>query len=123
MARVDAIHRRVAMAAEKNQAPAATELQSGPFTLNIKSRTITKNGQQLDLTQVEYQMLEYFFHNPNTALGRQDILNQVWGESYFGDDKIVDVNVRRLRMKLEDEPSHPKYLATVWGYGYKWVQA
>lgn len=123
VARVDAIHRRVAMAAEKNQAPAAAELQSGPFTLNIKSRTITKNGQQLDLTQVEYQMLEYFFHNPNTALGRQDILNQVWGESYFGDDKIVDVNVRRLRMKLEDEPSHPKYLATVWGYGYKWVQA
>ena len=77
VARVDAIHRRVAMAAEKKQAPSATELQSGPFTLNIKSRTITKNGQQLDLTQVEYQMLEYFFHNPNTALGRQDILNQV----------------------------------------------
>ena len=66
--------------------------------------------------------MEYFFQYPNTALGRQEILNRVWGEGYFGDVKIVDVNVRRLRMKLEDDPSHPQYLTTVWGFGYKWVQ-
>lgn len=122
VARVDALHRRVTVAAEKAQAPAPSELKSGPFVLNMKSRTVSKNGRVLELTQVEYQILEYFFNNPNTALGRQDILNKVWGEGYFGDIKIVDVNIRRLRMKLEDAPSKPEFLLTVWGFGYKWVQ-
>ena len=122
VARVDAIFRRVAMAAERVQEKPVNELKSGPFVLNLKSRTVSKNGRPLELTQVEYQILEFFFNNPNTALGRQDILNKVWGEGYFGDIKIVDVNVRRLRMKLEDEPSSPQYLLTVWGFGYKWVQ-
>ena len=122
VARVDALHRRVTMAAEKAQPVVITELKSGPFVLNTKSRTVSKNGRSLELTQVEYQILEYFFNNPNTALGRQEILNKVWGEGYFGDIKIVDVNIRRLRIKLEDEPSNPQYLLTVWGYGYKWVQ-
>ena len=118
VARVDALHRRVTVAAEKAQAPAPSELKSGPFVLNMKSRTVSKNGRVLELTQVEYQILEYFFNNPNTALGRQDILNKVWGEGYFGDIKIVDVNIRRL----EDAPSKPEFLLTVWGFGYKWVQ-
>ena len=122
VARVDALHRRVTVAAEKAQAPAPSELKSGPFVLNMKSRTVSKNGRVLELTQVEYQILEYFFNNPNTALGRQDILNKVLGEGYFGDIKIVDVNIRRLRMKLEDAPSKPEFLLTVWGFGYKWVQ-
>lgn len=122
VARVDALHRRVTVAAEKAQTPAPSELKSGPFVLNMKSRTVSKNGRVLELTQVEYQILEYFFNNPNTALGRQDILNKVWGEGYFGDIKIVDVNIRRLRMKLEDAPSKPEFLLTVWGFGYKWVQ-
>ena len=122
VARVDALHRRVTVAAEKAQAPAPSELKSGPFVLNMNSRTVSKNGRVLELTQVEYQILEYFFNNPNTALGRQDILNKVWGEGYFGDIKIVDVNIRRLRMKLEDAPSKPEFLLTVWGFGYKWVQ-
>ena len=122
VARVDALHRRVTVAAEKAQAPAPSELKSGPFVLNMKSRTVSKNGRVLELTQVEYQILQYFFNNPNTALGRQDILNKVWGEGYFGDIKIVDVNIRRLRMKLEDAPSKPEFLLTVWGFGYKWVQ-
>ena len=122
VARVDALHRRVTVAAEKAQAPAPSELKSGPFVLNMKSRTVSKNGRVLELTQVEYQILEYFFNNPNTALGRQDILNKVWGEGYFGDIKIVDVNIRRLRMKLEDAPSKPEFLLTVWVFGYTWVQ-
>lgn len=122
VARVDALHRRVTMAAEKAQATVTSELISGPFILNTKSRSVSKNGKILELTQVEYQILDYFFCNPNTALGRQDILNKVWGEGYFGDIKIVDVNIRRLRMKLEDEPSSPEFLQTVWGFGYKWVQ-
>jgi DNA-binding response OmpR family regulator len=65
--------------------------------------------------------MEFFLNNPNVALERNAILTQVWGENYFGDVKIVDVNIRRLRMKIEDEPSNPKYLTTVWGYGYKWT--
>ncbi|MBR3679579.1 MAG: response regulator transcription factor [Oscillospiraceae bacterium] len=117
-ARVDAIYRRVCMSFMKNEK--TTVLESGPFVLNLKSRTITKNGELIDLTQVEYQILEYFLNNKNTALDRASILTHIWGESYYGDDKIVDVNIRRIRMKIEDEPSNPRYIITIWGYGYKW---
>lgn len=119
IARVDALHRRVNMTAAVVEDP--SEIQSGPFTLNDHSRTLKKNGQNIDLTQVEFQIMEFFLKNPNVALERNAILTQVWGENYFGDVKIVDVNIRRLRMKIEDEPSNPKYLTTVWGYGYKWT--
>ena len=98
----------------------STILESGPFILNLKSRTVTKNGVPIDLTQVEYQIMEYFMNNKNTALDRSSILTHIWGENYYGDDKIVDVNIRRIRMKIEDEPSSPKYILTIWGYGYKW---
>ena len=119
-ARVDAIYRRVCMSLTKTEK--ATVLESGPFVLNLKSRTITKNGELIDLTQVEYQILEYFLNNKNTALDRASILTHIWGESYYGDDKIVDVNIRRIRMKIEDEPSNPRYIITIWGYGYKWSE-
>ncbi len=117
-ARVDAIYRRVCMSFIKDEN--SPIIESGPFVINLKSRTVTKNGFLVDLTQVEYQILEYFMNNKNTALDRTSILNQIWGESYFGDDKIVDVNIRRIRMKIEDEPSNPEYIMTIWGYGYKW---
>ena len=119
IARVDAVCRRVSMSHAKPGA--ASTMVSGSFTLNLKSRTVYKNGQQIDLTQVEYQIMEYFFKNQNTALDRTSILNHIWGESYYGDDKIVDVNIRRIRMKIEDEPSSPKYILTIWGFGYKWA--
>lgn len=117
-ARVDAIYRRVCMSFIKNEKQSVIE--SGPFMLNLKSRTVTKNGIPIELTQVEYQILEFFMNNKNTALDRASILNHIWGESYYGDDKIVDVNIRRIRMKIEEEPSSPKYIITIWGYGYKW---
>ena len=79
-----------------------------------------KNGQPIDLTQVEFQIMELFFQNPGVALVRDKILEGVWGKNYYGDVKIVDVNIRRLRMKVEDEPSNPVHIATVWGYGYRW---
>ena len=101
----------------------ARVIESGPFLLNLKSRTVSKNGKPVDLTQVEYQILEYFMNNKNTALDRSSILSHIWGDSYFGDDKIVDVNIRRIRMKIEDEPSNPQYIITIWGYGYKWNDA
>ena len=116
VARIDAIYRRVNMAAEKQ----TKNIESGPFLLNLKSRALFKNGQPIELTQVEYQIMEMFLKNQNVALDRASILTGIWGENYYGDIKIVDVNIRRLRMKVEDEPSNPKYILTVWGYGYKW---
>lgn len=118
VARVDAMHRRVTMASQQQQ---TFEITSGPFVINQKSRTLTKNGKLIDLTQVEFQIMEYLLKNPNVALERSDILSHVWGENYFGDIKIVDVNIRRLRMKIEEDPSSPQYLTTVWGFGYKWT--
>ena len=120
VARVDAVYRRVSMSSAKQEPE--SELRSGPFLLNIRSRSLTRDGQKIDLTQVEFQLMEHFMRNPNVALDRSSLLTTVWGEGYFGDDKIVDVNVRRLRMKIEPEPSNPKYLTTVWGFGYKWVE-
>jgi len=117
-ARVDAIYRRVCMSFIKDEK--SPIIHSGPFSLNLKSRTVTKNGTLIELTQVEYQIIEYFLNNKNTALDRASILDHIWGDGYFGDDKIVDVNIRRIRMKIEDEPSNPKYITTIWGYGYKW---
>ncbi len=117
-ARVDAIYRRVCMSFSSSSKPMF--LESGPFMLNLKSRTVTKNGEPIELTQVEFQILEYFLNNQNTALDRTSILKHIWGDSYYGDDKIVDVNIRRIRMKIEDEPSTPRYILTIWGYGYKW---
>ncbi|MCX7657138.1 MAG: response regulator transcription factor [Oscillospiraceae bacterium] len=118
VARVDAVYRRVCMSLEKEEK--SPLIVSGPFALNTKSRTLTKNGKLVELTQVEYEIMEYFFNNPNTALDRSSILAHIWGDEYYGDDKIVDVNIRRIRMKIEDEPSDPKYIVTIWGYGYKW---
>lgn len=118
-ARIDAIYRRVSMSYSREE-ETGTTVESGPFTLNLKSRTVSKNGVPIDLTQVEYQILEYFLANQETALDRSSILTHIWGDNYFGDDKIVDVNIRRIRMKIEDEPSHPKYISTIWGFGYKW---
>lgn len=119
-ARVDALYRRVVLAQESKESNFKEELKSGEFVLNLRNRALLKNGKMIDLTQVEFQIMEYFFSNPGVALDRMDILRHVWGESYVGEDKIVDVNIRRLRMKIEDEPSAPKYIVTVWGLGYKW---
>ena len=119
LARVDSLYRRVGMNTE-TVAPMSDEITLGDFVLNTRRHTLTKRGKNVELTQVEFQIIEYFFLNPDTALDRTDILTKVWGTSYFGEEKIVDVNIRRLRMKIEDEPSSPKHLMTVWGMGYKW---
>ena len=85
-------------------------------------RTLMRGGKAVELTQVEYQLMELFIKNKGIALERNRILDDIWGEDYYGDEKIVDVNVRRLRMKIEEEPSKPQHLLTVWGYGYKWQE-
>ena len=120
VARVDAVYRRVALEQMRNENNFREEIRSGEFVLNLRNRSFTKNGRPGELTQVEFQLMEYFFCNPTTALDRGDILKHVWGDAYYGEEKIVDVNIRRLRMKVEDEPSNPKHIITVWGLGYKW---
>ena len=121
IARVEALARRVHRAAAvEGKTTEPDQLVSGPFVLDEKSRVLYKAGRPIDLTQVEFQIMELFFKNPGTALVRDKILKGVWGEGYYGDVKIVDVNIRRLRMKVEDEPSNPQHILTVWGYGYRW---
>jgi DNA-binding response OmpR family regulator len=116
-ARVDALYRRTG-----GEAPAQDtgEIRQPPFLLNTRNRTLEKNGQRIKLTQVEYAVIKLFMDNPGKALSREEILDSVWGRDYFGEVKIVDVNVRRLRIKIEDDPQNPSYITTVWGYGYKW---
>ena len=125
IARLEALTRRIHRGSSGSVPKPAEEpeqLVSGPFVLDEKSRILYKSGTPIDLTQVEFQIMELFFRNPGVALVRERILKGVWGENYFGDVKIVDVNIRRLRMKVEDEPSHPAHILTVWGYGYRWEE-
>ena len=120
LARVDSLYRRVEMQNQKTVVIPSDDITLGDFTLNLRRRTLLKGGVNIELTQVEFQMIEYFFNNPDVALDRTDILTKVWGTNYYGEEKIVDVNMRRLRKKIEDDPSAPKHLITVWGMGYKW---
>ena len=124
LARVEALCRRVTRTKEgdSRENTLLGTLTSGEFVLDENRRVLLKAGQPIELTQVEFQIMELFFRNPGTALVREKILKGVWGENYFGDVKIVDVNIRRLRMKVEDEPSHPTHIMTVWGYGYRWEE-
>ena len=117
LARVEALFRRANQLVAVEAEPVIT---IGEFTLDRRSRTVTKNEKLLDLTQVELQMMELFFENAGAALDREHILKTVWGEAYIGDLKIVDVNICRLRMKIEDEANAPRHIVTVWGYGYRW---
>ena len=114
-ARIDALYRRTG-----GEMLDEGELRQLPFVLNTRRRTLEKNGQRIKLTQVEYSVIKLFMENPGKALAREEILRSVWGKDYQGDLKIVDVNIRRLRVKIEDEPTSPAYITTIWGYGYKW---
>ena len=115
-ARVDALMRRSGGGNEESSG----EIRQEPFLLNTRNRTLEKNGERIKLTQVEYSIMRMFMENPGKALSREEILDLVWGRDYFGELKIVDVNIRRLRLKIEDNPTNPTYITTVWGYGYKW---
>ena len=115
-ARIDALYRRIG-----GDTSASSELiTQGPFVMNTRNHTLEKNGNRIRLTQVEYAILKLFMQNPGRALSREDILAAVWGRDYDGELKIVDVNIRRLRIKIEDDTANPTYITTVWGLGYKW---
>ncbi|MBO7519829.1 MAG: response regulator transcription factor, partial [Clostridia bacterium] len=118
LARVDSLYRRVG--ANARAGVVSNELVSGAFTLDLRRRSLHKGGKYIELTQVEFQIMEYFFTHSESPVSRTELLKKVWGDNYFGEEKIVDVNIRRLRMKIEDNPSDPKHLVTAWGFGYKW---
>lgn len=118
IARVDALYRR--LSAAQPEVSYLERVVSGEFTLDLRTRRLLRGDTPVELTQVEYQIMEFFFQNPGKPLGRGDILRAVWGEDYYGDEKIVDVNVRRLRMKIEPDASTPQHIRTVWGLGYQW---
>ena len=115
LARVEALYRRL-----QRPADAGEKLHSGDLTLDLRAHCLLRDGETVELTHIEFRMLELFFRNPNQLLTRAEILEQVWQNEAYGDDKIVDVNVRRLRMKVEVDASAPHHLLTVWGRGYQW---
>ena len=116
-ARVDALYRRTGGEPVTND---EDEISRPPFLLNLRNRTLEKNGQRIKLTPMEYSIIKLFMSNPGKSISREEILTAVWGKDYLGELKIVDVNIRRLRIKIEDDPQNPTYITTVWGYGYKW---
>ena len=115
-ARIDALFRRLG----GDTAASSELLIQGPFSMNTRNHTLEKNGQRVRLTQVEYAIMKLFMMNPGRAVSREEILAAVWGREYEGELKIVDVNIRRLRLKIEDDATTPTYITTVWGHGYKW---
>ena len=120
VARVNSLCRRMGVGSAKKVEEDG--LSHGGYTLNIRTRCLeTPEGRDIELTQVEFHIMEYLFSNYGQPIDRSKILNKVWGDEYYGEEKIVDVNIRRLRMKIEEEPSEPKHIITVWGRGYKWI--
>jgi two-component system alkaline phosphatase synthesis response regulator PhoP len=98
-------------------------INSKDFRIDQYSKKIFKNDVELDLTPKEFLLMKMFIQNPGKALSRDELLNVVWGYEFIGDTKIVDVNIRRLRSKIEKDSSNPKYIETVWGTGYRWGDA
>lgn len=115
--RIKAILRRIG---EINNTDEIDQLNRGSFIIDLYSQKILKNNQEIDVTPKEYMLMKLFLENPNKAFTRDELLNLVWGYNYFGDPKIIDVNIRRLRAKIEDDPSAPKFIETIWGKGYRW---
>ena len=115
LVRVSALIRRVKKDENKFK---SNEIISDPFILNIDKRKLYKNGIEIELTPTEFSIVKYLMVNTKKSLSRDQILSEVWGSNYLYDFKIVDVNIRRIRNKIEDDPSKPKYIQTVWGYGY-----
>lgn len=92
----------------------------GDLYLDTAANKLLKNNVEVELTPIEYSLLKMFMENPGQALKRDELLDAVWGENYFGDTKTLDVHIRRLREKIEDNPSEPRCIKTVWGSGYRW---
>lgn len=121
IARVEALYRRVEYSNKLLNSSPKDSIVLGEYELDLKKHVIYKRGVEIELTQIEYQILECFFNKPEQSIDRVYLVDSVWGGKYFGEEKVVDVNIRRLRVKLEDDPSNPTHLITVWGQGYRWI--
>lgn len=117
--RVKAILRRIGVSGEESNKD-KNKLMGGPFIIDLYSQKLLKDNKEIDVTPKEYMLMKLFIENPNRAFTRDELLNLIWGYNFFGDPKIIDVNIRRLRSKIEDDSSNPKYIETVWGIGYRW---
>lgn len=117
-ARIQSLLRRIEVHDEK-----ANTITSGPFLLNIIEERLYKSGQLVDLTPTEYMILQYLMNQASKPVSRDEILNMIWGTNYVGETKVVDVNMRRLRQKIECNPSEPEFILTVWGKGYVWKES
>ena len=94
-------------------------LEAGPVRMDVERHVVTVDGSEQRLPLKEFELLEMFLRNPGRVLTRGQLIDRVWGSDYVGDTKTLDVHVKRLRAKLEPDPSEPKYLVTVRGLGYK----
>lgn len=115
--RVKSLSRRME---SNNEDKEDSKLEIGPFKIDKYSRKFYKDNMEMDVTPTEYSIVKLFMENPGKAFKRDEILNLIWGYDFVGDSKIVDVNIRRLRSKVENDPSKPVYIETVWGLGYRW---
>ena len=118
--RVKSLMRRVNLNPTEEKEDNKKSLQDGPFKLDIYSKSFYKNDREIDVTPTEFTILEYFIKNKGKAMTRDEIMKETWGENYSNDTKIVDVNVRRIRAKIEENPAKPEFIETVWGTGYRW---
>ncbi len=121
IARVEALYRRVEYVRGQTVNTEPKKLECGEFTLDFLTRTLRFDGKEIELTHIEFQLLELFFTQPGVCHKRDAILQRIWGDGYHGEEKVVDVNLRRLRKKIEKDPSSPRHLLTEWGKGYKWA--
>ncbi|MGN0359283.1 MAG: response regulator transcription factor [Hominisplanchenecus sp.] len=115
-ARIKAIIRRTAP--KDNTQSRSQVLQAGNLILDCESRRVSVDGKEINLTAKEFDVLELLVQNPQKVYSRENLLNIVWGYEYLGDVRTVDVHIRRLREKIEENPSEPKYVHTKWGVGY-----
>ena len=121
-ARINALLRRLNIVEQPHMSKEeeTKQIVSGKFVILQDERKLLKDGEEIELTPIEFALVKYFMENANKAVHRDEILQNVWGYNYVGDFKIVDVNIRRIRQKIEEDPSNPKYIEKVWGYGYRW---
>ena len=115
-ARIRALLRRAS--GSRRQQKESSLLECRGFTLDMSQRVALREGRVVDLTAKEYELLEVLMKNPRHVFSREKLMDRVWGYTYAGDYRTVDVHIRRLREKLEPDPAQPKYILTKWGVGY-----
>lgn len=118
--RVRSLMRRVDLVQTDSKEKGKDNITDGPFTLDVYAKSFYKGDREIDVTPTEFTILQNFIKNKGKAMTRDEIMVQTWGENYSNDTKIVDVNIRRIRAKIEENPAKPEYIETVWGTGYRW---